>query len=128
MTTLFDAANRQLMLLILLSSGMSVGGQVLMKVALGRVANATDLSTLQLLTTLARVPHIYAGLILYGLSMVIFFKLLASASLLTVGFSLAIGYVMLVAFAHAFLGETLLPIQWLGALLIVAGVLILNVR
>jgi multidrug transporter EmrE-like cation transporter len=125
---LFDAAQRQQLLLLLLSSGLSVGGQVLIKIGLNRVEGAARMATAELLLRVATSLHVYLGLALYGVSMLLFFKLLAQASLLTVGFSLALGYVMLVVMASTLLGETMSWQQWIGAALIVAGVLIINAR
>jgi drug/metabolite transporter (DMT)-like permease len=126
MSALLDAVQRQTMWLLLCSSALSVFGQVLIKVGLNRVAGVARLSTVDLLWRVAASPHVYAGLLLYALSMVLFFKLLAQASLVTVGFSLAIGYVLLTVLAWGLLGETMTAQQWLGAGLILAGVLLMN--
>ncbi len=99
-----------------------------MKMALNQLDGAASLSTADLLLKLSTSSHIYLGLALYAISMVFFFKLLAESSLVSVGFSLAVGYVFLMLFAWVFLGESMTWLQIMGALLIVGGVVLVNAR
>ena len=128
MNNLFDAGQRQLVLLLLLAAVLSVLGQVFMKMAVNQLHNAASLSMTELVLRLGGSFYLYLGLALYGIAMLVFFKLLAISSLILVGFSLAVGYVLLVLLAWAMLGETMTLLQWLGAALIVCGVVLINAK
>lgn len=115
-----------LVMWLLLAAGLSVGGQVLIKMAISRIDGASALGLVDLTMRALQHGRLWAGLVMYGLSMLLFFKLLADATLIQVGLSLSVGYVMLIGLSWAFLGEKLDLTTGIGAALIIAGVVLVN--
>lgn len=121
-----NAISPGLMALLVLSAAMSVGGQVLLKVAMTRTPIPDPPGLLALVWTYARSWQAWTGLALYGTAMLLFLRLLASAPLLQVGLSYSLGYVFLLGMSWMFLDERLDALGLLGALLILVGVILVN--
>ena len=112
--------------LITAAALLSVAGQVLIKMAVSSIPGSAEMSVGKLLTAVIWQPAAFVGLALYGVSMVLFFKLLAVAELSYVGLGLSLGIVFLVVGSRIFLGEPVTMYKAAGCVLIVAGIVVIH--
>lgn len=117
-----------LMKIILISAAalLSVAGQVLIKMAVSGIPGSAEMGAVKLLTAVIWQPMAFIGLALYGISMVLFIKLLAVAELSYVGLGLSLGIVFLVLGSRIFLGEPVTMFKAAGCALIVAGIVVIH--
>lgn len=111
---------------ILSASLLSVLGQLLIKWGVNGVSNGGSKGVLQYFIALTGQCPIWAGLLLYGLSMLIYLRILAQADLITVGFAMSCGYVFLLILSHVLLHEAITATRLVGAALIISGVVIMS--
>ncbi len=114
------------MLFITVAALLSVFGQILLKLSISAIPDASSLGLWSLLITSLKHPLTHLGLGLYGISMVLFFKLLSVAELSYVGLGLSLGIIFLLLASRLFLGEALTASKLVGCLLIVAGVFVIH--
>ncbi|ABQ31610.1 MULTISPECIES: EamA family transporter [Acidiphilium] len=73
---------------------------------------------------LLRAPALYAALALYGIATLIWIWILSRVPLSRAYPYVALGVVLVPLASRAVYGDAIRPIFWLGALLIVAGILV----
>ena len=106
---------------LLLFSVMLAGGQLLFK----RAAQAiTGLPVQRLLPVLAATPAMWAAVTLYGGATLLWVWILSRVPLSQAHPWAALGVVIVPLAAVLVFGETVRPVFWLGAALIVAGVVL----
>lgn len=110
--------------LFLVSILTAVGGQFFLKIGalkLGRVSASNVLSHfLGILTT----PQIVFGLMLYGISAILYILLLTRVKLSVAGPAVAMSYIFSVLLAYFFFQEPIPPNRIIGLGLIVTGVIL----
>jgi multidrug transporter EmrE-like cation transporter len=110
------------LVLILGSVSLNAVGQLFFKQGMsgGRVDVGSLLSLRAFLS-----PFILAGLICYGLSLVLWLIILSDVPLSLAYPMVSLGYVLVVVASMVLLGESVSATRWLAVLLICAGVVLL---
>jgi drug/metabolite transporter (DMT)-like permease len=111
--------------LLLLVSACVVSGQALLSVLSRRLEWPLALDNIR---ALAVTPVFYGCILVYLVGFVLYASLLRFSPLAQVNLTL-IALVIFATFAYTYLlGQTLTPLQWLGAVLTGIGILALNYR
>lgn len=110
-----------LLLIILASNASAVGGQVYFKKAMNRADRGASTRSARLRPVLS---PLMVGLGLYGLSMLFWLKTLSQIELSVAFPFLSLNFVGILIAARFHLGETLGATRLLGALLVLAGVVL----
>ncbi|MNX53811.1 putative 4-amino-4-deoxy-L-arabinose-phosphoundecaprenol flippase subunit ArnE [compost metagenome] len=113
--------------LILASVLVGVFGQLFLKAGvskLGTIGGAAMANLPHLLGSVATNPLIIAGLACYGLGAAIWIIVLSRVDLSLAYPMLGLGYVFVLLTSWLLFGEAVTPLRWLGALMIVAGVVL----
>jgi len=114
--------------LILLSVTLAAIAQVTLKAGMNHVtdANGGELAlTGDSLKQIATNVWVWAGLVIFGMSAVLWLFALSRASLSFAYPFAALGYVIIVAASILFLGEHVPPLGWVGVAFIVIGILLI---
>jgi uncharacterized membrane protein len=109
------------MLLILTSVFLGVFGQILFKKTMSGVGS---LSVIEAFFIYIKSGYFYLGTIFYGLSLVLWMKILSDTDLSYARPFAATGYILTALFAMMLLGETIPLMRWVGIFLIAAGVVL----
>jgi drug/metabolite transporter (DMT)-like permease len=107
--------------------GISVFGQVSLKVAMNQVGAIDALSLARPVETLMQVfstPLVWLGLGCYGVSALLWLVVLSRLDLSYAYLMLASMYVLIPLVSWLFLGERIPPMRWLGMVVVVLGVVI----
>ncbi|HDP70195.1 MAG TPA: multidrug resistance protein [Actinobacteria bacterium] len=116
-------------LLILISVGLAVAGQVFLKVGMGQVGSIGSSSIANWQDTLLKViatPQIWLGLMLYGLSALSWLIVLSRVELSFAYPFAALGYAAVVFVSWLYLKEPVSLLRWLGVLVICLGVILIS--
>lgn len=115
--------------LIIISIAIAAAGQLCLKAGMnevGRITSDAFASPIGTFLRVTRVPMVWLGLFLYGLSAVFWMTVLSRVDLSfaypMVGFS----YVVVLLFSALLLGEQVSPLRWLGTLVIVLGIVLVT--
>lgn len=114
------------LILILLSIGLAVAGQIYLKIGMTQVGAIDSESLILWKETLVKVFgmfHVWFGLILYGLSAISWLVVLSRVDLSFAYPFAALGYVAVVLVSPLFLREVVSPLRWMGVLTICLGVI-----
>jgi multidrug transporter EmrE-like cation transporter len=114
--------------LILLSVTLAAIAQVTLKAGMNHVtdANGGELAlTGDSLKQIATNVWVWVGLMIFGMSAVLWLFALSRASLSFAYPFAALGYVIIVAASILFLGEHVPPLGWVGVAFIVIGILLI---
>ena len=108
----------------------AVAGQLLLKRALNSIGGRVDFANLpQFALSAAKSPWIYASLAVQGLGYFMWMILIARVKIGIATSSVAAGFYILMAFsAWAIYGESLSSWQWIGIILITAGVTCISLK
>jgi multidrug transporter EmrE-like cation transporter len=120
--------SRKMLLTLILTSVLLAGvAQVTLKTGVNHVTNASG-GALQLnatsLKSLLSSGIVWAGLVLFGLSAIVWLFALSRASLSFAYPFAALGYVVIVLFSIFVLHEHVPALRWAGVALIVAGIIL----
>jgi len=114
------------LVLILIAVGFSVTGELLLKTGMNRVG-VLSLQTLgPTLTKMLGCWPLYAGLGATVCAAVFWLAAISRVDLSWAYPLLATGYVLVLLFSAVVLGETVSLVRWLGAILIVFGVVLVS--
>lgn len=116
MTSPFTPAT---ILLLLGSIGLSAFAQLLLKLGAARTSLSPDVVASGL--SFVRNWHVMGGLACYGLSVLLWIRVLARLDLSLAYPFVSLGFIATMLFGGLFLGETLTVSRVLGTLLIVGG-------
>ncbi len=109
---------------VIISVTLGVAGQLLFKEGASKlditVSGAGGI--FQLLWRMFTNPWVFAGLVCYGLSTILWILILKEKDLSMVYPMLASGYILVVLFSWLVRHETIAPSRWLGAVVISLGV------
>ena len=119
----------QSILLILASIIASVAGQFVLKVGarqLGTLGVERAGEGLAIAFTVATNPYIIGGLACYGVGAATWIMVLTRVPLSWAYPIMALNQILVLAVASMFLGETVSLMRWSGALVIIAGVVLVS--
>lgn len=127
-TTLQEKGSRRMTIgLILVSVTLAAVAQVTLKAGMNHVTDANG-GQLALngdsLKQIASQVWVWAGLIIFAFSAVLWLFALSRANLSFAYPFAALGYVIIVIASILFLDEHVQPVTWVGVVLIVAGILV----
>ncbi len=108
-------------LLILTTVFLGVFGQILYKKTM---SGTGSLSVMDAFFVYIRSGYFWIGTIFYGLSLLLWMKVLSDTDLSYARPFAATGYILTAFFAMVLLGETVPLMRWLGIFLIAAGVVL----
>lgn len=108
-------------LLILSTVLLGVFGQVLFKKTM---SGAGSLSIYDAFFVSIRSGYFWIGGVFYGISLLLWMKVLSDTDLSYARPFAATGYLLTTVFAVVLLGETVSMVRWVGIFLIVAGVVL----
>lgn len=117
------------LLLIFLSISIAVGGQLCLKIGMdqvGKVAIVGISSAASFAKGVVTTPLVVFGLFLYALSAGIWLVVLSRVELSFAYPMVGLSYVLVVLLSAVFLGEHVSAVRWLGALVILAGVVLIS--
>ena len=101
---------------------LSVAGQLLLKYGMSRRPEFG----LRDLTALVRDFHIIGGFACYGISVLLYFKVLASLDLSLAYPSVALGYVLVIVMSRMLFKESVSLTRWGAVAIICAGVVLVG--
>jgi len=120
----------KVLLLVLLSVGLSAAAQIVLKLGMGgdtaRQALASESLWKGYLGLLSN-PAVVAGLAAYGLSALVWLRVLAELDVSKAYPFVALGIVLTMTAGALVLGEVVSPLRAIGAALVVAGVVLIGV-
>ncbi|MBA1334525.1 MAG: Permease of the drug/metabolite transporter (DMT) superfamily [Firmicutes bacterium] len=110
-------------IMLLASIFLGSVGQLLIKYGLNG-SRTEGLASAAYIYTAILNPHVAAGLLSYGLSMIFWFLALRQAPLSLLYPMVSLSYIFVAAGSAVFLGETLSPMRILGIGVIIVGVVL----
>jgi len=117
-----------LIVLILLSVTLAALAQLTLKTGVNRVTSGTGGQALQItgasLKSLLTSPVVWAGLLMFGLSAVVWLFALSRATLSFAYPFASLSYVLILIFSRIVLHEQLSPLRLAGVALIVGGIIL----
>jgi multidrug transporter EmrE-like cation transporter len=105
-------------ILLLVVILISVAGQLLLKMGMLKTRNFT----ISQLPALIKNPAVVAGFVCYGLSTVLYFKVLARLELSLAYPTISLGYVLVIVMSKLFFDEQIRPSRWAAVIIICLGV------
>lgn len=113
------------MIWLLLSIFLGALGQVFLKMASMSVKDKAPMA--QFYLSLALNYNVWLGFACYGVSFLIWMRMLTRFDLSYARPMVGLGYIITAVLAMLLLGEKVTPLRWLGILLTVGGIIVLNV-
>jgi len=112
-------------ILIIVILAVKVTGNLVLKTGMARFRLAGDLP----LWRISGRPFFYAALACFGTEFLLYAYLLSSVSLVVAyPILVSLGYLAIIGLSKALLSETFKPVNWVGALVIIAGVWLVGMR
>ena len=124
-----EKGSRKMLIGLILTSVVLAGfAQITLKAGVNHVTDASGGGELRMnaenLRTLLTSPIVWGGLILFGLSAIVWLFALSRASLSFAYPFAALSYVLIVLFSILVLHETVPALRWLGVAFIVTGIIL----
>jgi len=116
-------------LLILLSIGIAVGGQVLLKIGMNRMGpiNIDSISSLgHFFLGILKSPTVLVGLFLYMISAAIWLIVISIVDLSFAYPFIGLTYVLILVVSKFVFKEDVNPIRWIGTAIITIGVIVIS--
>ena len=116
-------------LILLVSVAFAFGGQLMLKSAMNEIGHigAQELgSPGSTVARAAREPRLWTGLGLFGVSAVFWLVVLSRIPLSVAYPSVGMSYVFVVLFSRLWLHEHVPPLRWVGAGIVVVGIVIIG--
>ena len=117
------------LVLIITSVGLAVCGQVSLKIGMNKVGeiSATHLGQpVQTLFNMLSNPNVFIGLGLYVCASMIWLVVLSRVDLSFAYPMMGMSYVFVLFISKFFLKEEVMPLRWIGAIVICTGVVIIT--
>jgi multidrug transporter EmrE-like cation transporter len=117
------------LLLIIISVGLAVCGQVSLKIGMNKVGEIYSAHLVQPFQTLIRVfsnPNVVLGLGLYVCASLIWLVVLSRVDLSFAYPMMGLSYVFVLLISNFFLKENVVPLRWFGAFVICTGVVLIS--
>lgn len=112
------------LILLTISVILGASGQLFFKKASDSISKGEAI--MQFYIQILQSPFLWAGLFCYGISAVIWFKILAHFELSFARSFVGVGYIITAIFAVVFLNEKITMIRWIAIFLITSGVILLT--
>jgi multidrug transporter EmrE-like cation transporter len=127
--TIAEKGSRKMLIGLILTSVVLAGfAQITLKAGVNHVTDASGGGELHMnaesLKSLLASPIVWGGLVLFGLSAIVWLFALSRASLSFAYPFAALSYVLIVLFSILVLHETVPPLRWLGVACIVTGIIL----
>ena len=124
-----EKGSRKMLIGLILTSVVLAGfAQITLKIGVNHVTDASGGGGLHMnagsLRSLLTSPIVWGGLVLFGLSALVWLFALSRASLSFAYPFAALSYVLIVLFSVLVLHETVPPLRWLGVACIVTGIIL----
>jgi multidrug transporter EmrE-like cation transporter len=116
-------------LLILLSIGIAVGGQILLKIGMNKIGpiNINSASSIgHLFAGIVKSPTVLVGLFLYAISAVLWLIVISAVDLSFAYPFIGLTYVFILLVSKFVLKEDVNPIRWIGTAIITIGVVVIS--
>jgi multidrug transporter EmrE-like cation transporter len=116
-------------LLLLVSVGFSIAGQITLKSAMnrvGRIGSAEVAAAADTIVRVAKEPRLWLGLTLFGISSLFWMVVLSRVPLSVAYPFVGISYVVIVLMSHFVLNENVPALRWIGVLVVAAGITIIG--
>jgi len=117
------------LLILFVSVAFAFGGQLMLKAAMneiGRIGAQELGSPGSTLARAAREPKLWTGLVLFGVSALFWLVVLSRVPLSVAYPSVGMSYVFVVLFSRLWLHEQVPPLRWVGACVVVVGIVIIG--
>jgi len=117
------------LLILIVSVAFAFGGQLMLKAAMneiGRIGAQELGSPGSTLARAAREPKLWTGLVLFGVSALFWLVVLSRVPLSVAYPSVGMSYVFVVLFSRLWLHEQVPPLRWVGACVVVVGIVIIG--
>lgn len=117
------------MVLLTVSVGFAVAGQLTLKEAMDRVGAIGGAQVAALGDTLSRVgrePRLWIGLALFGVSAVFWLVVLSRVPISVAYPSVGLSYIVVVAFERYVKHEPVPSLRWLGVLVVALGIALIG--
>jgi drug/metabolite transporter (DMT)-like permease len=114
---------------ILLSVVLAAGAQIVLKIGMERVTDASGVfspTSIDSLKSAAATPLVWLGLLLFGLSALVWLAVLSRASLSFAYPFASLTYVIILFYGRFIADEPVSAARWGGVALIVAGILLVS--
>ena len=126
---LIEKGSRKMLIALILMSVVLAGfAQITLKAGVNHVTDAAGGGELHMngasLRSLLSSPIVWGGLVLFGLSAIVWLFALSRASLSYAYPFAALSYVLIVLFSVLVLHETVPALRWLGVAFIVTGIML----
>lgn len=114
--------------LILVSVTLAAVAQLTLKYGMNQVTERSGVVGLSgtSIKAIAETPAVWAGLILFGLSAVVWLAVLSRASLSFAYPFAALTYILILVFDHFVLHEVVPPLRWAGVAFIAIGIFLVS--
>ena len=121
-----EGRQKMLIPLILVSVTLAAVAQLTLKHGMNQVRDSYGVASLNAgsLKAIASTPAVWLGLVLFGVSAIVWLLVLSRASLSFAYPFAAITYILIVVFDRFILDETVPPLRWAGVALIAAGIVL----
>ena len=116
-------------LVILLSIGIAVGGQILLKIGMNKIGpiNISSAGSLgHLFSEIFKSPVVLAGLFLYMISAALWLIVISSVDLSFAYPFIGLTYVLILIVSKFVLKEDVNPVRWIGTAIITIGVVVIS--
>jgi drug/metabolite transporter (DMT)-like permease len=118
----------RVLIMLLSSIVLGAGGQLLFKAAARSLPSVSDAGVLRLVTAMFTTPLVLTGFAAFFISSVLWIAALRSVPLSVAYPMVALSYIIIFSGSYFLFGEALSWRHWLGALLIVMGILLVTWR
>lgn len=115
--------------LLIVSICFAIAGQLTLKSAMtqiGRIGSAQVSKASSTIVKAVKTPRLWIGLVLFGVSALFWLVVLSRVPLSLAYPLVGISYILIVAFARLFLGESVPPLRWAGVAIVAAGIAIVG--
>lgn len=115
--------------LLVVSICFAIAGQLTLKSAMnqiGRIGSAQVSQAGSTITKAIKTPRLWIGLVLFGVSALFWLVVLSRVPLSLAYPLVGISYILIVAFARFFLGESVPALRWAGVAIVAAGIAIVG--
>lgn len=117
------------LVLLIVSVGFAVGGQLMLKAAMdavGRIGSAEVHAAGEYVGRAVREPRLWVGLMLFGVSAAFWLVVLSRVPLSLAYPFVGISYVVVVLLARFALHEPVPPLRWFGVVVVAIGIAIVG--
>lgn len=109
-------------LLLIINTGLVVGGQTMMKYGMSRIGDFSLMPFLSFIVKIFTSPFVMGGIAFYAVSTVVWLMILSRVNLSVAYPALSLGYVFILLVSGFYLKETVTPYHIIGITFIITGI------